>query len=573
MNQLKIFYLLIILFLLNSGFAQSFSHIQKANEQLTERGEVYFRFPDHPFHVLQKLGKKISIDRSQINGWVYAYANADGFADFLELNIPLEVLTPPGILTDLKMLDQMTGTSMSDWDFYPTYEVYVEMMYKFQEDYPDLCQVFSIGQTVQGREILVARISDDAEWEPGEAQFLYTSSMHGDEITGYVLMLRLIDYLLSNYGDDPQVTQLVDNLDIWINPLANPDGTYFGGNHTVNGAKRFNANNVDLNRNFPDPEEGPHPDGKPWQVETMAFMQLAEENRFVISSNLHGGAEVCNYPWDTWPQLAADDDWWQFVCREYADTAQFYSPAGYMSGFNSGITNGYSWYSISGGRQDYMNYFHHCREFTLEISNLKLPPPSQLPAFWEYNHRSLLNYMEQTLFGVRGMVTDKITGDQVEATITIEGHDADNSWVGSNPADGWFFRPVYQGTYKFTISAPGYETYTTGDIKITNRQSVEIFAELELSGAGLGQHSLITDFRIGYDAPTGNYSIVYQGSDEFQCVIVITGLEGRRIGEYTHSFGVNSNLFRMEMSLFPKGIYFLTLTREGSNHTWKLIKN
>ncbi len=51
---------------------------------------------------------------------------------------------------------------------------------------------------------------------------MYSATMHGDETTGYILMLRLIDYLLSNYGADPQVTNILDNMEVWIYPLANP---------------------------------------------------------------------------------------------------------------------------------------------------------------------------------------------------------------------------------------------------------------------------------------------------------------------------------------------------------------
>ncbi len=86
-------------------------------------------------------------------------------------------------------------------------------------------------------------------------------------------------------------------------------------------------------------------------------MNFASFHDFVMSTNLHGGAEVCNYPWDTWVKRHPDDDWWQFVCREYADTVHVYAPSGYLDGFDNGITNGYDWYSISGGRQDYMNFF------------------------------------------------------------------------------------------------------------------------------------------------------------------------------------------------------------------------
>ena len=93
---------------------------------------------------------------------------------------------------------------------------------------------------------------------------------------------------------------ILDNCEIWINPLANPDGTYRSGNSTVNGAVRYNANFVDINRNFPDPADGPHPDGEVWQPETMIMMNVASANCFSASANFHGGEEVANYPWDTW---------------------------------------------------------------------------------------------------------------------------------------------------------------------------------------------------------------------------------------------------------------------------------
>ncbi|MCK4407849.1 MAG: T9SS type A sorting domain-containing protein, partial [Bacteroidales bacterium] len=304
------------------------------------------------------------------------------------------------------------------------------------------------------------------------------STMHGDETAGYVLMLRLIDYLLSNYGSNDRITDMVDNIEIWINPLANPDGTYAGGNNTVYGATRTNANGVDLNRNYPDPEDGPHPDGNPWQPETIAFMDLAEDHDFVLSCNIHSGIEVCNYPWDTWYPRHADDDWWIFVCREYADSAQFYSPYGYMTALNNGITNGYDWYTIAGGRQDYMTYFHQCREFTLELSDIKILPANQLPAFWDYNYRSFLNYIEQINYGIRGIITDSITGDPIEAEVYIDGHDIDSSWVYSSLPIGNYYRPIYAGTYEITYSAQGYFPKTKSNVIAFNRNTTYVHIQL-----------------------------------------------------------------------------------------------
>ena len=444
-----------------------------------ERGELYFKFENSNPKKLYELSRIISIDEVN-DDEVFAYANKKGFGEFLEMDLQYTVLTPPSMLIPAKMLSSVNSKEVDDWDFYPTYEAYVDMMYQFATDYPDLCQVFSIGQTANNRELLFARISDNVGQDEGEAQFMYTGTMHGDETTGYILLLRLIDYLLSNYGTDAQVTNLVQNLDIWINPAANPDGTYAGGNSTVNGATRLNGNWVDLNRNYPDPQDGPHPDGEAWQPETLAFMAIAEDNHFVLSSNFHGGTEVCNYPWDTWPDLHADDAWWQYVCREYADSAHFYSPGGYMSGYNNGITNGYAWYEVNGGRQDYMNYFHQCREFTLELSDVKLLPASQLPAHWEYNYRSFLAYMEQTLFGIGGTVTDITTGDPLIAQIFIENHDMDSSMVFTDGTSGKYFRPVFAGTYDVTFSASGHYPQTFENVSVQNRQLTIIDVQLDV---------------------------------------------------------------------------------------------
>lgn len=300
-----------------------------------KKGEIYFKFEIASQYELNNIGRIISIDEI-IGSEIFAYANKRGFESFLKLEKPYNILTHPGeLIKNPKMLGVDEIGKSKSWDYYPTYEAYVEMMYQFAVDYPEICVVESIGNSIEGREILMAKITDNTNERESEPQFLYTSSMHGDETTGYVLMLRLIDYLLSNYGQDQRITNMVDNMEIWINPLANPDGTYAGGNGSVYGATRSNANYVDLNRNYPDPEDGPHPDGNEWQVETVHFMNFAENNDFVLSANHHGGTEVCNYPWDTWAQLAADDDWWVYVCREYADTAHVNSPSGYMTGYDN----------------------------------------------------------------------------------------------------------------------------------------------------------------------------------------------------------------------------------------------
>jgi len=429
--------------------------------------EHYLRLKADSPKALAELSEVVSIDNVQ-DGVVLAYATDEQLAALERLGYAFEELPRPSTLIVPEMTSDLRDARA--WDVYPTYDAYVAMMNQFAATYPGLCQIVTIGTTTEGRALLAAKISDNVAVDEDEPEVLYLSSMHGDETTGYVLMLRMIDSLLSAYGVNPQITSMVDNLEIWINPLHNPDGTYAGGNSTVYGATRYNANGVDLNRNFPDADDGPHPDGNAYQPETNAMIAFAQARHFIISANFHGGAEVVNYPWDTWSRRHPDDAWWQTVSHVFADSAQYYSSGGYMDGFNDGITNGYDWYTITGGRQDFMNYWHGCREVTIEISETKLHPAGQLPTWWGYLRVSLFNYLRNALRGVRGIVTDANTGLPLAATIFVLSHDtqADSSQVYTDPVLGNYHRMIAPGTWNFVYSSPGYYPDTVFGITVAS---------------------------------------------------------------------------------------------------------
>ncbi|MGW8316388.1 MAG: M14 family zinc carboxypeptidase, partial [Bacteroidales bacterium] len=339
---------------------------------------------------------------------------------------------------------------------YPTYAQYLEMMQYFEMAFPEICRLDTFGTSVEGRQLLVLKISDHADAEEPEADIFYTSTIHGDEPLGMVLLLRLASTLLEGYGTDAELTGLVDSLAIWINPLSNPDGTYSeGGDVTIEGAVRFNAEGTDLNRDFPDAGVELAADTAGRATETRAMMALLQQHRFTLSANLHSGAEVVNYPWDHTYALHADDNWFRFVSREYADEAKAVDP-GYMSLFTNGITNGAEWYPVSGGRQDYVTWFLEGRELTLELSNTKLVASEFLEGYWQVNHRSLLNYLAQCTYGLAGTVTDAKTGDPVRARIYIPDHDSIYSQVHSTALYGDFYRPIKEGTYEVVAAAPGY---------------------------------------------------------------------------------------------------------------------
>ncbi len=127
------------------------------------------------------------------------------------------------------------------WTCYPSYQQYEALLYRFAANHPSLCRLVDLGPTtnlVHPHRLWALIVSDNPGDEESEPEVLLTSTMHGDETAGFVLMLRLIDHLLRGYGDDPEITALVDETEIWINPLANPDATYFGGDDTVADAIR-----------------------------------------------------------------------------------------------------------------------------------------------------------------------------------------------------------------------------------------------------------------------------------------------------------------------------------------------
>lgn len=415
---------------------------------MKERNEFYFEF-ECDTQRLAELSSLISIDKVDGNT-VVAYANNQEYQKILILGVETKLLMPPSMLEDHDMYDSNTRDGY-EWDEYPTYEAYESMMNAYAELYPEKCSLIELGVLESGRKLLVVRINNGEHNKP---KVLLTSTIHGDETTGFVLMLRLIDELLTSDGF-PEVDNVINNIDLFICPNANPDGTYHSGNHTVSGSTRSNAFGVDMNRNYPDCVDGEHPDGNDYALETELFMSFAKDYQFTMSANYHGGAEVVNYPWDNSKNRHVDDEWWQMISRQYADLAHAEN-RDYMTDRNNGVTNGADWYVINGGRQDYMNYYEQCREVTVECSSTKCPPASDLPLYWKYNRNSIYALLNQVLYGIQGTVRDAETLQPLNASVKVLDHDETYSMVESQLPYGDFYRLIKAGTYTIEVEAEGY---------------------------------------------------------------------------------------------------------------------
>lgn len=420
-----------------------------------------------------RLSRAVSIDNIR-DGVITAYANESEMMA-LRTILPQHAYRAHriGLSKSGDFIDMASDVAtMRDWAHYPTYETYVEMMRNFVAQHPDISQLVDIGATAEGRQILALRITADGDTLTRPRVFL-TSTMHGDETCGFVLLLRLIDFLLTNYCTHPTATRIIDNIVLYINPLANPDGTYHGGNHTVAEAQRYNANNVDLNRNFPQ-LAALAKSTQNLEPETVAMMNFAKSRHFALSANFHGGDEVLNYPWDSFydhEMRLADKDWFVQICQNYIDTLRTFAPNGMKSVKKEGYVFGSEWYKVVGGRQDWMLFSERCREITIELSNIKLLRCDLLENYWRRNRDALLLYICNALQGINGQVVD-VNGQPIKAQIYLDGHDANYSSVVCD-AEGVFTRPTLADkTYEVCAVADGYIT----ECQVVNTQKDELVA-------------------------------------------------------------------------------------------------
>lgn len=452
MKCLPVIFVLLVLTVTPDGYGQSLRHGDDIRETVRRYGqaEVIISYPG--FGLMTQLAERFSVTSCNGTEAVLCLSHIDA-EDFITTGRDYKLIVPEprkGFFTASSAAEAML------WQSYPTWKHYDTIMHKIAEHWPEVCLLDTIGFSVQGRAVLALKISDNPASDVKKPAVMLSSSIHGDEPAGFVMLMRLAEYIASQSSAGGVVSDLVSGLEIWINPLANPDGMY-RDNDTMINPVRANSNGYDLNRNFPDPEVTFSP---PLQRETLAMMAFMEEKRFALSVNLHSGAEVVNYPWDKWTRLHADDKWFNDISRRYADTVHLYSEPGYMSYLDNGVTRGWEWYIVKGGRQDFVTWGLGGREVTIEIDDIKMTPGSNLETLWNWNHRSLIRYMAEALSGVRGTVTDAMTGEPLRARVFIKNHDIDSSHIWSDNLTGEYYRFIAPGTYTFTFSSPGYVTYS-----------------------------------------------------------------------------------------------------------------
>ncbi|XP_070501036.1 carboxypeptidase D-like isoform X3 [Chironomus tepperi] len=366
------------------------------------------------------------------------------------------------------------GSAPQTLDFvYHNHEEMTNFLRQTAFRYPNLTALYSIGKSVQNRDLWVMVVSSSPyEHMLGKPDVKYIGNIHGNEAVGRELLLHLIQYFMTSYYTDPYIKWLLDNTRIHIMPSMNPDGYAASREGECEGGKgRGNSRGYDLNRNFPDYFKA---NTKRTQPETDAVKDWISKIQFLLSGSLHGGALVASYPFDNTPNasplgsvfhsyasapsLTPDDDVFKHLSLVYASNHAKMSrgvackSSASTPSFQNGITNGAAWYPLTGGMQDYNYIWYGCYEVTLEISCCKFPPAHELKKYWADNQASLVKFLAEAHRGVQGFVHDQNGVPIEKASLKVKGRD-----VGFQTTKyGEFWRILLPGVYKLEVYADGY---------------------------------------------------------------------------------------------------------------------
>jgi hypothetical protein len=218
---------------------------------------------------------------------------------------------------------------VADYGVWHTYAETAAELESIHAQYPAITTApFSLGQSVEGREIWAIKVSDNPEVDEEEPEVLYDGVHHAREIMTVELCLFILRHLCENYQTDRLATTLVDERQIYFVPIVNPDGFVYNEMQAPNGGGMWRKNRrddgvgcqgVDLNRNYPymwggagssanrceDIYRGPSPGSEP---ETQAMVRFMNGRRFVTHESIHSFMGAILYPWGYSGQPTSDDD-------------------------------------------------------------------------------------------------------------------------------------------------------------------------------------------------------------------------------------------------------------------------
>ncbi len=332
---------------------------------------------------------------------------------------------------------------------------------------PNFIKYYTLGKSVKNRDIIALKITDNPEIEEIEPEVRILALHHGDELCSSEFALYLIKYIIEKYNsNDAEIKELINSTEIWIVPMVNPDGM-----ENTFGPSRYNANEVDLNRNYSNPEgfrenetAGDYDFSEP---ETSAIRDFSLPygsgliNSFVLSLSFHGGALYFNYVWNYKSAPTPDE---ALLIHQGNYYKKYCLDAG-LKDFD--IINGFDWYRTYGDTNDWAYGFTAALDTTIEMSSDKTPRASTQTDIDNFCYQQLNGTLYSIWLsgeGIRGRVIDEDTSQSILANILVK--EVPKPVYTDPSVYGDFYKVLLPGTYNLEISAESYTTRTISNIQV-----------------------------------------------------------------------------------------------------------
>lgn len=111
------------------------------------------------------------------------------------------------------------------FDRYYRYEDVTRIVHAYAEEYPTLVHVESSGRSYEGRDIWVLTVTNAETGDATEKPALWVDgNIHASEVSPSTACLYLIHRLVTEFGQNPEITRCLDTRAFYICPRVNPDG-------------------------------------------------------------------------------------------------------------------------------------------------------------------------------------------------------------------------------------------------------------------------------------------------------------------------------------------------------------
>ena len=275
-----------------------------------------------------------------------------------------------------------------DLGIYHTMDEIVSEVEAIATEHANIVHMEIIGQTYQGRDIRALKVSDNPQQNENEPAVLLLGSVHSREWIANEVIMATLNHLVSNYGQDEEVTRLVNEREIWIVPVANIDGAHYSQTEFKMWRKSRRDNGdgtfgVDCNRNWgynwggpgsssetvSDTYHGPEPFSEPCVA---ALRDLCLREHFKASIACHSYSELVLWPWGT--TFDKPDDF-QVLAHHGKKLAQL------MGGYEPKQASGL--YACSGISDDWLYGEQGVLCYTFEFGTQFIPEESEVPSINE----------------------------------------------------------------------------------------------------------------------------------------------------------------------------------------------